>query len=394
MISKNSKSEINSLKYKIFNKLSSVFLWKKISKVYRKKNEENFSKFFQKKIYELMEIYIEDCSFMLFSKIITHYVFFPKVHIQCVNLILSQIIECYLKNFFIVKLEENLRIMFKITEGKINNQKVSLKLISFLDLIRNSKGKINNLTKKKNTRKTQLFSANSSYEGFQGYLENIRIKLDCKKMEISGVILNQIFAKSCILSNYSKIRLCFYQQIIKFFQFTQQINLIIILYFSIIIDFFRSRIQTADYPQEIFIIALYFIFFEKFEKNFRFYLYLIFILGKKFNTSMGCIIKNILISTPDWKFFKNIIFPRIDFLSIFSDNPNINILKHMRAMFIKNNIILFSRKYSSLNINHYSSILSIDFKDTEHWLHYLINSKKIIGKIDRSLGKVFFDFFF
>nr|UXY87608.1 26S proteasome non-ATPase regulatory subunit 12A-like protein [Cryptomonas curvata] len=392
MITKNSKFEIINLKNKIFEKTNIDFLFKKISNVYKKRSEEKFEKFLQKNIYDFLENYLENWLFMFFSKLVIHYVFFPKIHIQYVSLILNQIIEFYTKNIFISYLEDNLNLMFKITEGKIDNQTISLKITSFLHLIRNSKGKLNNLAKKKNTRKTQLFSDAFSYEDLQMYIENIRIKLDCKKIESSGIIINQFFATRCILSNYVKIRLCFYQQIIKLFHFTQNLKLIIILYFSITIDFFKNRAQITEYPKEIFILSMYMTFLEKFEKNFRFYFRIILLFGKKFNKSIIYLMKNLLNSNLEWSFFKNFIFPNIIFLPIFLNNPTYNILKHMRAVYIKNNLLIASTQYSSLNIDYYSLLLDIDFKDTEHWLHELINSKKIVAKIDRSLGKVFFLF--
>ena len=391
MVSKNSKFEINNLKFKILDKLNADFLWKKISKVYKKKSEHNFEKFFQKNIYDFLELFIENGSFMVFSKIFIHYVFFPKVHIEHVNLILNQVIAFYTKNILISYLENNLKSTFKITEGKIDNQKISLKVASFLDLIKNSKGKLNNFTKIKNSKKMQLFSGNFSYEDSQIYLENIRIKLDCKRFESSGVMINQFFGKNCILSNYLTIRLCFYQQVIRLLHFTQNFNLIIILYFSIIIDFFKNQIQIIDYPCEIFIATIYLTLLERFGKNFRFYFRIMFILGRKFDSSIVYILKNVSTSILDWSFFKNFIFPNTSFLSIFLNKTKFSIIKHMRATYIKNNLILSSKQYSSFNLKYYSAILNIDQKDTEHWLHDLINSKKIIGKIDRGIGKVFFN---
>lgn len=142
-MTKNSFSEITNLKNKIFKKIKIDFTWKKINIVSKRKKDIVFEKFFQKNIYKFIENYLEDFSFMLFFQMIIHFVFFPKINIQSVNLILKQIIELNIKNIFFIYLENNLKMLLKITKGKIANFKFSLKINSFLDLIEDSKGKLN-----------------------------------------------------------------------------------------------------------------------------------------------------------------------------------------------------------------------------------------------------------
>ena len=115
MVTKNSNSEIANIKIKINHKLNIDFTLKQAKKIYIKKNEENFQKYIQKKFYDCLEIYFENFSFIFFFKMIFHYIFFPKVHIQSINLILNQVIEFYIKNIFIVNMEKNINILFKIT---------------------------------------------------------------------------------------------------------------------------------------------------------------------------------------------------------------------------------------------------------------------------------------
>ena len=391
MVTKNSNSEIANIKIKINHKLNIDFTLKQAKKIYIKKNEENFQKYIQKKFYDCLEIYFENFSFIFFFKMIFHYIFFPKVHIQSINLILNQVIEFYIKNIFIVNMEKNINILFKITEGKSDNHIISFKVISFINLLRNSKGKLNNLISKKTTKKNKLFSNNLTYEEFQEYIENIRIKLDCRKIENSFFTINQNLAKNCILSCYSTIRICFYYQIIRLFHFTQNFNLIIILYFNIVLDFFKNTIKKLEYPQDIFIIVIYLTLLEKLDKNFKLYYKIIFTIGKKCNLYSVYLLKNILNSKLNWTYFKNFIYPKICVLPIFFENSNYNILKQIKASYIKNSILLASTECNSLNIPYFSNLLEIDYKDTEHWLHELIISKKIEGKIDRNLGKVYFN---
>jgi 26S proteasome regulatory subunit N5 len=391
-MTKNSFSEISNLKSKIFKKIRIDFTWKKINIVSKKKKDIIFEKFFQKNIYKFIENYLEDFSFMLFFQMIVHFVYFPKINISSVNLILKQIIEFIIKNIFFIYLENNLKILLKITKGKIANGKFSLKINSFLDLIEDSKGKLNKGNNETNSKKIS-YSEIVSYEDLQEYIETLRIKLDRKKIETSEIIMNQILSKNCMESNYSNIKICLYQQLIRLFHFSQNFNLIIILYFSKLLNFFTNSKSKKESPRELFLITIYLTFIEKSEKNFKLFYCLLFKLAKKYYNSINWILKNLLNTDSNWFYFKTVIFSQFSFLSIFLENSNFNIIKHMRANYIKNNIIRVSKYYKSLNIFCYSLKLDLDYKDTEHWLHELINSKKIKAKIDRIRGIVYFNIF-
>ena len=391
-MTKNSFSEITNLKCKIFKKIRMDFTWKKINMVSKKKKDMIFEKFFQKNIYKFFENYMEDFSFILFFQMIIHFVFFPKINIQSVNLILKQIIELNIKNIFFIYLENNLKILLKITKGKIANRKFSIKINSFLDLIEDSKGKLNKTNNETNSKKNS-YSEIILYEDFQEYLETLRIKIDRKKIETSEIIMNQFLSKNCMESNYSNIRICLYQQLIRLFHFSQNFNVIIILYFSKLVTFFKNNKKKKEFTQEFFVITIYLTLIEKSEKNFKLYYCLLFKLAKKYYNSINWILKNLLSIESNWFYFKTVIFSQISFLSIFLENSKFNIIKHMRANYIKNNIIRVSKYYKSLNIFCYSLKLDLDYKDTEHWLHELINSKKIKAKIDRIKGIVYFKVF-
>jgi 26S proteasome regulatory subunit N5 len=388
----NSFSEISNLKSKVFKRIKIDFTWKKINIVAKKKKDIKFEKFFQKNIYHFIENYLEDFSFMLFFQMIIHFVFFPIINIQSVNVILKQIIEINIKNIFFIYLENDLRILLKITEGKITNGKFSIKINFFLDLIEDSKGKTIKNNRKINSKENS-YSEIVLYEDLQKYLEELRIKLDKKKIETSEIIINQFLSKNIIESKYSNIRICLYEQFIRLFHFSQNFNLIIVLYFSKLFIFYKNNEQKKGPSPELIVITIYLAFIENSEKNFKLYYCLLFKLAKKYQNSINWILKNLLSIDSNWLHFKTFIFSHISFSSILLEKSNLNILKQMRANYIKNTIIKASKNYKSLNISCYSLILNLDYKDTEHWLHELINSKKIKAKIDRISGLVYFNIF-
>jgi hypothetical protein len=215
----NSNEEIANLKNRIFGKTKFSLSLKNINIVFKKTKNQTFEKFFQKKVYNLIETCLENSSFLFFTEIIVFYVYFPKINHQSINLFLNYVIEFFIKNISYNFFKNNYKLIHRITRGKNNNYKISLKINSIIDIVCDSKGKVITNYNHKYFKNTEVFSEISYYEYSQKILEILRINFDSKQFSKGTTIINHFLEKFPIDSNFSNIKINFYEQIFLFLLF-------------------------------------------------------------------------------------------------------------------------------------------------------------------------------
>nr|UXY87121.1 hypothetical protein 1634Bnrm1_p081 [Cryptomonas sp.] len=388
----NSYVEIFELRKRLSGDVKFVYIWKNVKKIFKREKNEALEKIVQKKIYNFLKICLEEYSLKIIIEVTVYSVFYQNFSPKFILLFLNQMIEFCLKYIPFVYLKNNLKIIFKLIEGRSNNQKILPKVNSFLDNFYNAKGNLSVNCKKENSKKPKVFDISRSYENFQIYLENLKNKLDDCKFITSGIIINKFLLEIPIHLDFSKGRICLYEQIIRIVKLGHNFKLILIVYLARLVESFYNRENDNMDFVELYIIIIYLLVLDKSEKSTDFYNNFVCMYVKKYFYEQSKIYE-LLEFNSNWLKLKYCTFSRAEYLSIFSKQSKHNIFKYIKASYIKFSIFRTSKCYASLFLRQYANLLEVDCRDLEHWVHELINTNKIKAKIDRVIGIIYFNSF-
>lgn len=372
-MTKNALLEIDFLK-NIISKAGDTRLSQKQNKEYSiLRDSKNFKKFSQKRILVLCKFAFENGDLDLFLEKIFSTIFQRNQIHNSINYIVKELLENFPKLTIFKDLEKVIILFYNLTNRNFQNNKISERLNFFKSTLLESKG--SQFPFNSHTGKNQIFE--SVNEEIDSILECIRIRLDNLDFSGAGIYVNKFFKKNTYENFDLRHKISLVEQLIRIFFASKELSVTSYLYFSRAELLLSIGVDEDDLKRELTIVMLFSIHIPIKRGQKWSSLFFLLRIWENFGEKMVLFLFSSNCNFPrSWSFFKENLMKNILNNSIFSSNSFYSFLKSLRSFFIQKNLKILFENFKVLKEKRSSLLTEIDYKDLEHWIFFMFESKE------------------